>query len=140
MISSRHVWTIHPILHVARTGRALPAYDASAKFAAPVQHRPDNSDRRRENSGYRPRACPDALGPHSGLVEKTAKEAPSTFNARAETVGEKPMFRSAFKRTRCIVPASGYYEWWPSEGAKQPYFTSAGLWDQWKDPETGEAI
>jgi putative SOS response-associated peptidase YedK len=47
------------------------------------------------------------------------------------------------------VPASGYYEWRPAEGGKQPYFISAaygavlsiaGLWDQWKDPETGEAI
>jgi putative SOS response-associated peptidase YedK len=69
--------------------------------------------------------------------------------ARAETVTEKPMFRSAFKRTRCIVPASGYYEWRPAEGGKHPYFISAadgsvlsiaGLWDQWKNPETGEAI
>lgn len=59
------------------------------------------------------------------------------------------MFRSAFKRTRCIVPASGYYEWLPTEGGKQPYFISAadgsvlsivGLWGQWKDPEKGEAI
>jgi putative SOS response-associated peptidase YedK len=59
------------------------------------------------------------------------------------------MFRSAFKRTRCIVPASGDYEWRPAEGGKQPYFISAadgavlstaGLWDQWKDPQTGEAI
>src|SRR5271168_5074675 len=35
----------------------------------------------------------------------------ATFNARAETVVEKPMFRSAFKRTRCLIPVSGYYEW-----------------------------
>jgi putative SOS response-associated peptidase YedK len=59
------------------------------------------------------------------------------------------MFRSAFKRTRCIVPASGYYEWRTVEKSKQPYFISAadgsvlsiaGLWDQWKDPATGETI
>jgi putative SOS response-associated peptidase YedK len=84
-----------------------------------------------------------------GWWKKTAKEAPSTFNARAETVAQKPMFRSAFKRTRCIVPASGYYEWRAAEGGKQPYFISAakgevlsiaGLWDQWKDPETGESV
>ena len=59
------------------------------------------------------------------------------------------MFRSAFRRTRCIVPASGYYEWRPAEGGKQPYFISAadgavlsiaGLWDKWKDPETGEGV
>jgi putative SOS response-associated peptidase YedK len=82
-------------------------------------------------------------------VKKTAKEVPSTFNARAEAVAQKPMFHSAFKRTRCIVPASGYYEWRAAEGGKQPYFISAadgtvlsiaGLWDQWKEPETGETI
>jgi putative SOS response-associated peptidase YedK len=74
---------------------------------------------------------------------------PSTFNARAERVAQKPMFRSAFKRTRCIVPATGYYEWRAVEGGKQPYFISAadgavlsiaGLWDEWRDPETSEAI
>jgi putative SOS response-associated peptidase YedK len=84
-----------------------------------------------------------------GWWKKTAKEVPSTFNARAETIAEKPMFRSAFKRTRCIVPASGYYEWRTVEKAKQPYFISAadgavlsiaGLWDQWKDTEMGETI
>ena len=84
-----------------------------------------------------------------GWWKKTAKEVPLTFNARAETVAQKPMFRSAFKRTRCIVPASSYYEWRAVEGGKQPYFISAakgevlsiaGLWDQWKNPETGEAI
>lgn len=81
--------------------------------------------------------------------KKTAKEVPSTFNARAETVAEKPMFRSAFKRNRCIVPASGYYEWAKTEDGKQPYFIGAadggvlaiaGLWDQWKEPEFGELV
>ena len=84
-----------------------------------------------------------------GWWKKTAKEVPSTFNARAETVAENPMFRSAFKRTRCMFPASGYYEWETFGKAKQPYFISAadgavlsiaGLWDEWKDPETGDAV
>jgi putative SOS response-associated peptidase YedK len=66
-----------------------------------------------------------ALGPHSGLVEKTAKEVPSTLNARAETVAQKPMFRSAFKRTRGMVPASGYYEWRAVDGGKH---ASGPIW------------
>ena len=81
--------------------------------------------------------------------KKPMKEVPPTFNARAETVAEKPMFRSAFRRNRCIVPASGYYEWKAAAGRKQPYFISAadggvlsvaGLWDRWNNPETGEPV
>jgi putative SOS response-associated peptidase YedK len=52
--------------------------------------------------------------------KKKAKEAPATFNARAETVAEKPMFRDAFKRSRCLIPASGYYEWQNTPTGKQP--------------------
>jgi putative SOS response-associated peptidase YedK len=59
-----------------------------------------------------------------GLVpwwwKKPMKELPSTFNARAETVATKPMFRDAFKRSRCAIPASGYYEWQPMPTGKQP--------------------
>jgi len=59
------------------------------------------------------------------------------------------MFRDAFKRHRCIIPASGYYEWLKKPDGRQPYFISAadggvlsfaGLWDRWKNPETGEPI
>ena len=78
-----------------------------------------------------------------------SKEAPATFNARAETVAEKAMFRTAFKRNRCLIPASGYYEWKGTPTGKQPYYfstengsplTIAGLWDEWKDIETGEPL
>ncbi len=44
------------------------------------------------------------------MVEKTLKELPATFNARAETVAKKPLFRAAFKRTRGLIPVSGYME------------------------------
>jgi putative SOS response-associated peptidase YedK len=74
----------------------------------------------------------------------------ATFNARAETVDKKPMFRSAFKRKRCLIPVSGYYEWQDTPGGKQPwYFTArngspaltvAGLWDEWTDKENGKAL
>ena len=88
-----------------------------------------------------------------GLVpswwKKKAKEAPATFNARAETVAEKPMFRDAFKRSRCLIPASGYYEWQNTPTGKQPFYyatrdgsplTFAGLWDEWKDIETRQPL
>ena len=93
----------------------------------------------------------DLLSMRWGLIpswwKKTAKEVPSTFNARAETVATKPMFRAAFKRGRCLIPASGYFEWQPTPSGKQPYYINAadgsvlsmaGLWDQWTDIETGE--
>jgi len=72
-----------------------------------------------------------------------------TFNARAETVAEKPMFRDAFKKRRCLIPASGYYEWQDTPSGKQPYYftrrdghvmTIAGLWSNWKDKTTGEDL
>jgi putative SOS response-associated peptidase YedK len=88
-----------------------------------------------------------------GLVpywwKKPLKQVPATFNARAESVATTPMFRDAFKRHRCIVPASGYYEWLKQPDGRQPYFFSAadrevlslaGLWDRWKNPETGELV
>jgi hypothetical protein len=45
----------------------------------------------------------------------------ATFNARAETVTTKPFFRTAFKRNRCLIPVSGYYEWQDKPGGKQPF-------------------
>ena len=88
-----------------------------------------------------------------GLVpvwwKKPLKELPATFNARAETVAEKPMFRSAFKTRRCIIPASGFYEWTGKAGAKTPHYFSAqsgeplafaALWEQAKDHDTGEPL
>jgi putative SOS response-associated peptidase YedK len=74
----------------------------------------------------------------------------ATFNARAETVETKAVFRDAFKRSRCLIPMSGYYEWQNTPGGKQPWFftardgspilTAAGLWDEWKNRETGEPM
>lgn len=81
--------------------------------------------------------------------KKPLKDLPSTINARAETAAEKPMFRSAFRRSRCLIPASGFYEWKRDGDTKQPYFvamddsspmTMAGLWEIWQDPDSGEEV
>ncbi|SMF58436.1 SOS response-associated peptidase [Pseudogulbenkiania subflava] len=90
---------------------------------------------------------------HWGLIPFWAKDRKigySTINARAETVAEKPAFRAAFKHRRCIIPASGLYEWQDLGGKqKQPWFITdaegdglgfAGLWERWTDPATAEAI
>ena len=70
------------------------------------------------------------------------------INAKAETVAEKPSFRAAFRKRRCLVVATGFYEWQVQGKQKQPMwiglndqrpFAFAGLWEQWQPPE-GEAI
>ncbi len=105
-----------------------------------------------------------------GLVPSWAKEIrdPPLINARSETVLEKPAFRNAFRRRRCLIPIDGFYEWGPaasggrgegkSDGgdnggdklgapAKQPFYVAhpegrvlacAGLWETWMDPDGGE--
>ncbi len=88
-----------------------------------------------------------------GLVPSWSKDAYTSkglINARAETLTEKPSFREAFKSHRCIIPASGFYEWQKKgTGAKQPFyfylndkevFGFAGLWEQWIDKTTGELL
>jgi putative SOS response-associated peptidase YedK len=87
-----------------------------------------------------------------GLVPYWAKEkaiGARMINARAETLAEKPSFRNAFQRRRCLVLADGYYEWQRSGATKQPYFIAfdngrpfgmAGLWERWRDPENGESL
>ena len=82
-----------------------------------------------------------------GLVPHWAKD-PSIGaklnNARGETVFEKPSFRDAFKRRRCLVPANGYFEWKAEDKIRQPYYISlksgepmamGGLWESWRDPD-----
>ena len=82
-----------------------------------------------------------------GLVPSWAKD-PSIgsrlLNARAETLIEKPSFRTALSRRRCIIPADGFYEWKKAGKIKQPLrirrkddelFAFAGLWDEWQSPD-----
>ena len=87
-----------------------------------------------------------------GLLPSWVKEPgklAQPINAKVETAGEKPMFRHAFKRSRVLVPASGFYEWVPAAGYKQPYFIRpiggealfgfGGLLEHWEGP-TGSVL
>jgi putative SOS response-associated peptidase YedK len=79
-----------------------------------------------------------------GLVPSWAKDekiGAKTINARADTLAERPAFRNAFRKHRCLVPASGFFEWKGEPGSKQPYFIHdpggqlmmfAGLWETWR--------
>ncbi len=81
-----------------------------------------------------------------GLIPSWANEpgiGNRMINARAETLAEKPAFRAAFRRRRCLIPADGFYEWKTEGGRKQPYrivlesgapFAFAGLWERWEGP------
>jgi putative SOS response-associated peptidase YedK len=84
-----------------------------------------------------------------GLIPHWAAEAriaSRTFNARSETIADTPAFRDSFRRKRCLVPVDSFYEWRRENGLRQPYrilhadglpLVLAGLWDGWRDPETG---
>lgn len=86
------------------------------------------------------------------VFAKSRAEGSKMINCRSETAATKPAFRRAFKERRCIVPASGFYEWQEVEGQKQtqPYYLTlksgnpaafAGLWESWHDPENdGERV
>lgn len=86
-----------------------------------------------------------------GLVPSWAKavnSGPLLINARADTVADKPSFRNAFRRRRCLIPADGFYEWQPQPtGPKQPMrialpgnalFAFAGIWEHWQTAEGSE--
>jgi putative SOS response-associated peptidase YedK len=91
-----------------------------------------------------------------GLIPAWVKDAESarsirmkTFNARSETLGEKPSFRNSFRNKRCMVLVNGFYEWQHAGSEKIPYFIRlkdgipfalAGLYDNWLNRDTGEIL
>lgn len=112
-----------------------PRYNIAPSQAAPVV-RLDKRGRRR-------------LQPvRWGLVPSWARDrsiASNLINARAETAGDKPSFREALGRRRCLVPTDGFYEWKKLGNGKQAYHIGpgqgrllcfAGLWERWMDPES----
>jgi putative SOS response-associated peptidase YedK len=87
------------------------------------------------------------IAPWSKSSSEALKSQSKAINARSETVHEKPTFKNAFRRSRCLVPANGYYEWATELGEykpRQPIYVSrddgqllafAGIYDRWKSPE-----
>ena len=84
---------------------------------------------------------------HWGLIpswSRDSKFATNLINARIETIQEKPSFKGLVNTSRCIVIASGYYEWVQTDSGKQPYYIQgednvlpiAGLWTRWNDTKT----
>jgi putative SOS response-associated peptidase YedK len=87
-----------------------------------------------------------------GLIPRVTREPmrlPLLINARAETVLEKPAFRDAFRRRRCLIPATGFYEWQRTTKPRRPYvfmlrggapMAFAGLWDRWERAPAGALL
>ena len=85
-----------------------------------------------------------------GLIPSWSKDpalGSKMINARAETAADKPAFRAAFNRRRCLIPATGFYGWQATDGRKQPMhiraaggglLSLAGLWEVWHAPDGGE--
>ncbi|MBT8486931.1 MAG: SOS response-associated peptidase, partial [Phycisphaerae bacterium] len=111
---------------------AIRRYNIAPTQRAPVVRQTDDGERRLDQLFW-------------GLVPWWAKDpkiGTRMINARSETAAEKPAFREALQRRRCLVPADGFYEWRKREGGKQPHFIRrrdhgplafAGLWEGWRD-------
>ncbi len=126
--------TTGPVPNVAPSWNVAPGQNAMV-----VRRHPENGERRLDLLGW-------GLVPH---WTKDLHSARKPINARAETVATMPMFRDAFRRRRCIVPADAFYEWQPrDDGPKQPFAAAranggvlafAGLWEGWRAPD-GETL
>ncbi len=124
---------IQQIFKIDQMTNLGPNYNVAPTHDMPIIHRKQGS------SGNELTVARWGLIPHWA---KDTKIAYPTINARSETAAQKPAFRDAFKRRRCLVPADGFYEWKRDGKEKRPYlirlqgggaFAFAGLWATWKD-------
>ncbi len=88
-----------------------------------------------------------AVNLYWGLIPSWAKErkiSSRLINARAETLTEKPSFKNAYRHRRCLIPATGFFEWRITQAGKQPYhihqpdhalFAFAGVWEHWENSQ-----
>ncbi|MEM0997943.1 MAG: SOS response-associated peptidase [Bacteroidota bacterium] len=131
-----------PLIEVAQAlGIGLPTFDFSPRYnIAPTQRLPIITDE-----------APQQFHLHRwGLIPFWAKDPAignRMINARSETIANKPAFRAAFRKRRCLIPATGFYEWKKTPTGKVPHhiynqdsavLTFAGLWESWQDAEAKE--
>jgi putative SOS response-associated peptidase YedK len=141
----------------------LTREELEKRFGAHMDEREDYVPGNRVNAFSLPRLPVICSGdPHKislftwGLIpfwvkdpEQAGEMRTKTFNAKSETLAEKPSFRNSLNKKRCMVLANGFYEWQTLEKTKIPYYIGlkgyaaialAGLYDQWTNPETGEIL
>ncbi|MGJ3252638.1 MAG: SOS response-associated peptidase [Elainellaceae cyanobacterium] len=130
--------SIADVFQLSEIPPVKPRYNISPTQAVPVVFQTTNSPARKFT--YM----------HWGLIPSWAddpKIGARMINARAETVTEKPSFRTAFKRRRCLVVADGFYEWKKTDEGKQPFYIQldhhqpfgfAGLWEHWQHADGSE--
>ena len=115
--------------------------------AAALQYRPDAADRDRAFGGRQAPFRAGTLGPALSSWVKDPKTFTLLINARGELAAEKPAFRAAMKRRRCLIPADGFYEWQATGDRKRPFYVHgqsgkplafAGLWETWMGPNGEE--
>lgn len=134
----RDIESIADAFHLQEVLKLEPQYNiAPTQMVAIVVHNPESDKREFQMLRW-------------GLIPSWSKDqsaASKLINARSETVTQKPSFRNAFKRRRCLVLADGFYEWQKQSGNKQPFyfciengqpFGFAGLWEKWLSPEGDE--
>ena len=127
--------TIQKHFHLSETVTLSPRYNiAPSQTIAVVRHLQGKNARQLDMLRW-------------GLIPGWAKDEKigyKTINARAETLAQKPSFRAAFKKRRCLIAADGLYEWKHAGKIKQPFyihlidnsvFAFAGLWESWHSPE-----
>jgi len=118
-----------------------PRYNIAPSQIVPVIRQSSSEDSLREMAG-----CKWGLIPYWA---KDPKIGNNLINAKAETIAEKPSFKRAFARRRCLIPADGFYEWQKrGKAPSQPIyvrrrdgglFAFAGLWEEWRTPE-GDSV
>lgn len=126
---ARHFRTTNPLPNLRPSWNIAPTQDSAV-----VRRHPETGARHLDLLRW-------------GLVPRWAKDASGgarMMNARAESIAEKPAFRDAFRKRRCLVPMDGFYEWRREGARKQPYavamadgspMAAAGLWEGWQQPD-----